>query len=294
MPLHPPSGRRRAWALAALLSCCLMLMGCEDQLTSLFEISEKVGVIEITGTITDSRAVLADLKKFRDNSRVKAIVLRVNSPGGAVAPAQEIMREVEKVRKIKKVVASYGSVAASGGYYASCAADLIMASPGTTTGSIGVILRLPNVEQLAKKLGVDVQTLQAGALKDIGSPFHGMTPQERVSLQSLLDNIHTQFIKDVARNRKLSEEQVRALADGGVVTGEEAKRLGLVDELGNFEDAVVRAGRLGGIKGKVGTVAPEKKGMSLLRLLLGQEAEKTLTDLTVLAPEPALLPPWYR
>jgi protease-4 len=291
-PCRP--GRVRVRTILAVLVLVLGLSACEDLTVGLFEYGEKVGVVEIKGMITDSQATLESLRKFSNDGRVKAILLRVNSPGGAVAPAQEIMREVEKIKKNKKVVASYGSMAASGGYYASCSADLIMANPGTTTGSIGVILRLPNVEQLARKLGVDVQTLQAGALKDLGSPFHAMTPQEKAALQSLLDNIHKQFIGDVARHRKLPVEKVKALADGGVLTGEEAKTAGLVDELGNFRDAVERAGRLGGIKGKVETVTPRKEGTSLLRLLLGLDAEKTLSDLAIFAPEPALLPPWYR
>ncbi|MBM4286168.1 MAG: signal peptide peptidase SppA [Deltaproteobacteria bacterium] len=278
---------------AFILGLTLATSSCID-VDHYLGFGEKVGVVEIKGLLSEARPVLEELRRFQHDRRIKAIVLRVNSPGGAVTPAQEIMREVEKVRGAKKVVASFGSMAASGGYYAACSADLIIASPGTSTGSIGVILRLPNLEQLAKKLGVDVQTLQAGALKDIGSPFHPMTPEERAALQKLLDNIHRQFIRDVARHRKLPEDKVKALADGNVLTGEEAKHLGLVDELGNYQDAVERAGRLGGIKGKVETVTPEKKGISLLRLLLGLDAEKTLRDLTILAPEPALLPPWYR
>jgi protease-4 len=289
----PPSSFTRIVTGALILGLVLVTASCLEG-ENWLEFGEKVGVVEVKGMLSEARPTLEELRRFQHDSRIKAIVLRVNSPGGAVTPAQEIMREVEKVRRTKKVVASFGSTAASGGYYAACSADLIMASPGTTTGSIGVILRLPNLEQLAKKLGVDVQTLQAGALKNLGSPFHPMTPEERAALQTLLDNIHRQFIQDVARHRRLPVDKVKSLADGNVLTGEDAKRLGLVDELGNFEDAVEKAGRLGGIKGKVQTVTPEKKGVSLLRLLLGLDAEKTLKDLTILAPEPALLPPWYR
>jgi protease-4 len=261
--------------------------------TEIFGFGEKVAVVEITGIISKSTPILEDLKTFREDKNIRAIVLRVDSPGGVVGSAQEIMQEVEKTKRVKKVVASFGSMAASGGYYAACSADLIMANPGTATGSIGVILKLANVEQLAKKLGVDVYSLKAGALKDLGSPFRPLSPEGRQVLQDLLDNIHEQFIRDVAQSRRLPLEKVRALADGRVFTGEEAKKLGLVDSLGNFNDAVERAGRLGGIKGKIQTVYPEKKGFSLLNLLLGTDIGKNLEFLTIPYPEPAFLPPWF-
>jgi|UniRef100_A0A7C3UZF4 protease-4 len=260
----------------------------------LFTPGEKVGVVEVTGLISSSTPILEQLKKFREDRSIRAIVLRVSSPGGAVAPSQEIMEEVIKTKKVKKVVASFGSMATSGGYYVACGADLIMASPGSATGSIGVIMQLANVEQLTKRLGLDFYSLKAGALKDMGSPFKPLTPEERAVFQSLLNNIHEQFIKDVAENRKLPIEKVRSLADGRVFTGQEAKALGLVDAMGNFNDAVERAGRLGGIKGRVEPVYPEKKGFSLLRLLLGQDVEKNLEFLTAPYPEPAFLPPWFR
>jgi len=256
--------------------------------------SEKVGVVEISGLLSKSSPTLDDLKNFREDKRVRAIVLRVNSPGGVVSPAQEIMREVERTKKVKKVVASFGSTAASGGYYAACAADFIMASPGTATGSIGVILKLANFEELVKKLGMDFYSLKAGAMKDLGSPFRPLTLQEKEVLQKLLNDIHEQFIRDVARNRKLPLDKVRALADGRIFTGEEARQLGLVDALGNFNDAVERAGRLGGIKGKVEVVYPERKSFSLLNLLLGQDVKEKLEFLTHPYPEPAFLPPWFQ
>src|SRR3974377_2055827 len=261
---------------------------------SIFNLGEKVGVVEVTGLISKATSTLEELKKFRDDNSIRAIVVRIDSPGGAVGPAQEIMEEINKTKKVKKVVASCGSMAASGGYYIASAADLIMANPGTATGSIGVIMQLANMEQLTKKLGVDFFDIKAGALKDMGSPFKPLTPEERAVFQSLLNNIHEQFINDVAKNRKLPVDKVRSLADGRVFTGQEAKGLGLIDALGNFNDAVERAGRLGGIKGKIETVYAEKKGFSLLNLILGQEAEKRLEFLTAPFPEPAFLPPWFR
>jgi protease IV len=260
----------------------------------IFTPGEKVGVVEITGIISKATPILEQLKKFRENKSIRAIVLRVNSPGGVVGPSQEIMEEVQKTKKVKKVVASFGSMATSGGYYAACSSDLIMSSPGSATGSIGVIMQLANVEQLTKKLGVDFYSLKAGALKDMGSPFKPLTPEEKAVFQTLLNNIHEQFIKDVAKNRKLPVEKVRTLADGRVFTGQEAKELGLVDAMGNFNDAVEQAGRMGGIKGKIETVYPEKKGFSLLRLLLGTDAETNLEFLTSPYPQPAFLPPWFR
>ena len=255
---------------------------------------ERVGVVEVKGLITDSRATLKQLDRFAQDPRIKAIVLRVNSPGGAVGPSQEILREVEKIRQKKKVVASLGTLAASGGYYIACGADLIMASPGTATGSIGVIMQFTNVEQLTKKLGLDFFSLKAGRYKDVGSPFRPMTKDEAAYIQHLLDNVYQQFVRDVAKNRKLPSEKVKALAEGKIYTGEEAKQLGLVDEFGNLPDAVERAGRLGGIKGKVEAVYPEKEG-TLLRLLLGQDAEESLSKITALPyPEPAYLPSWFR
>jgi protease-4 len=262
---------------------------------SIFGTKERVGVVEIKGVITDAQAAMKQLDQFKDDQSVKAIVLRINSPGGAVGPSQEMLREVEKVRKKKKVVASLGTVAASGGYYIASGADLIMASPGTATGSIGAIIQFFNAEDLAKKVGVDVFSLKAGRYKDVGSPFRRMTKEEEAYMQHLLDDIYQQFVRDVARNRKIPVEKMRTLAEGRVYSGEEAKQVGLVDELGNLPDAIDRAGRLGGIKGKVEAVYPEREGFSLLRLLLGGETSESLSRLvTQTTPEPAYLLHWSR
>lgn len=254
---------------------------------------ERVGVLEIKGLIAESQPFLKQLEKYQKDSRIKAIVVRVNSPGGAVGPSQEMMREMEKVRKDKKIVASMGTLAASGGYYVCLGADLIMAAPGTATGSIGVIVKFSNVEQLTKKLGLDFFTLKAGRYKDVGNPFRRMTSEERAYMQRLIDNIYEQFIQDVARTRKLTVNKTRSLAQGQIFTGAQAKDLGLVDELGNLSDAIERAGRLAGITGKVEAVYPEKE-RSLLRLLVGSDQEESLSRLISLPyPEPAFLPPWF-
>jgi protease-4 len=192
------------------------------------------------------------------------------------------------------VVASLGTLAASGAYYIACGADLIMADRGTATGSIGVIMEFTNVEGLTKKVGLDFFTLKSGRYKDIGSPFRPMTPEEKEYMQNLLDNIYQQFLSDVARNRKIPLEKLRPLAEGRIYTGEQAKEIGLVDVFGNPEDAIEKAGRLGGIRGKVEAVYPPKEG-SLLRYLLGNDTEETLSNLTAFAyPQPAFLPTWFK
>jgi protease-4 len=251
-------------------------------------------VVEIKGLLTDSRTAIKQLDRYRDDDTIKAIVLRINSPGGAVGPAQEILREVQKVRTKKKIVASLGTVAASGGYYIASGANLIMANRGTATGSIGVLMQFTNVEGLSKKLGLDFFNLKSGRYKDVGSPFRSMSPEDKAYLQGFLDNIYQQFLSDVAHNRKIPLAKMKTLAEGRIYTGEEAKQVGLVDEFGNLPDAIERAGRLGGIKGKVKAVYAQKEGFSFLRLFLGQETEESLSNLSLPYPEPAFLPSWFR
>ena len=261
---------------------------------SLFSPGERVGVVEIKGLLTDSATAIKQLERYRDDDSIKAIVLRINSPGGAVGPAQEILREVEKTRAKKKIVASLGTVAASGGYYIASGANLIMANRGTATGSIGVIMQFSNLEGLSKKIGLDFFNLKAGRYKDAGMPFRSMTPEDKTYLQGILDNIYQQFLSDVARNRKIPLAKMKTIAEGRIYTGQEAKEVGLVDEFGNLPDAIDKAGRLGGIKGKVKAVYAKKEGFSLLSLLLGQKTEDTLSQLALPYPEPAFLPPWFR
>lgn len=261
---------------------------------SFFSLQERVGVVEIKGLLTDSATVIKQLDRYQDDDSIKAIVIRINSPGGAVGPSQEILREVVKVRAKKKIVASLGTVAASGGYYIASGADLIMANRGTATGSVGVIMQFANVEGLSKKVGLDFFNLKAGRYKDVGSPFRAMTPEDQAYLQGFIDNIYNQFINDVAQNRKIPLARMKTLAEGRLYTGEEAKEAGLVDEFGNLPDAIDKAGLLGGIKGKVKAVYPEKEGSSLLRLLLGQKTEDVLSQLSLPYPEPAFLPSWFR
>jgi len=231
---------------------------------------EKIAIIEVRGVIVDPQPTIEKLIKFRKNENIKAIILRVDSPGGAVGPSQEIYSEIKKVQKEKKVLVSMGSVAASGGYYVACAADKIMANPGTITGSIGVIVESLNVEEQFQKIGLRPEVIKSGAHKDIGSPFRKMSPEEKQLLQGVLDNVHEQFIKAVAEGRKLPLEKVRSLADGRIFSGDQAKTMGLVDELGNLQDTIALAAKMAGIEGEPEVIYPEKKRFSLIDLLLGE------------------------
>ncbi|TLY18646.1 MAG: signal peptide peptidase SppA [Nitrospirae bacterium] len=222
---------------------------------------DKVAVIRIEGIILDSRETIEELRHYRDNPSVKAIVLRIDSPGGAVVPSQEIFAEVRKTKaegKIK-VVTSMGNVAASGGYYIAAATDRIVANPGTLTGSIGVIMELANVKGLLEKFGVQSVVIKSGRHKDMASPFRAMTPEDRALLQTVLDDVHAQFIDAVATGRSLQLEQVKTLADGRIFTGKQAQTVNLVDELGDLHDAIQLAARLVGISGEPRVIETHKR-----------------------------------
>lgn len=229
---------------------------------------EKVGIIEITGVLADSRPILEQIKAFRDADAVKAIVLRIDSPGGSVGPAQEIYREIRKTIEYKKVIASMGAVAASGGYYIAAAADGIVANPGTITGSIGVIMGYTNFEEVMRKIGLTPVIIKSGEYKDLGSPTRQMTDSEKELLTEMIHQIHQQFITAIVEGRGLQQHDVEAVADGRIITGEAAQALGLVDRLGNYEDAVQWAAELAGLSGEIKTVFPEKEKLPLLRYLM--------------------------
>ena len=212
---------------------------------------ERVALVEVEGVILDADEVVGQLKEHLENSTVKAVVVRINSPGGVVAPTQEIYDAVSRLRaKGKPVVASLGSVAASGGYYIAAAADQIVASPGTLTGSIGVIMQLTNLEGLFKKVGLRYEVIKSGKYKDIGSFSRSMTEQERRILQTLMDDVYEQFVDAVAQGRNLERKAILAVADGRIFSGRQAKELSLVDELGGREEAIELASKLAGVSGK--------------------------------------------
>ncbi len=261
-------------AIVAASSVVLSLLSFFALDQSEIGFGEKVGVIELNGVIADSRQILEQLKDFRDNDSVKSIVIRIDSPGGAVGPSQEIYREIRKTIEVKKVIASLGSIAASGGYYIAAAADGIVANPGTITGSIGVILGYTNFEALFEKIGLSPVVIKSGEYKDIASPVRKMTETERTLLQEFSDNVHTQFIEDVAQGRQIESTQVREIADGRIFSGEKAKELGLVDRLGNLEDAIDWAGRLGGIKGEIVAVYPPEEKLPFMKYLMEMSANQ--------------------
>ncbi len=250
-----------------------------------------VGVIELKGVITTAEEVIDDLTSFRENANVKAIVLRIDSPGGAVGASQEIFEEVKRTNSVKPVVASMGSIAASGGYYAALGADQIIASAGTLTGSVGVILKFANLKELFDKIGYKSEVVKSGALKDIGSPDRALTQNERDMLQALIDNVHSQFVMAVAESRNLPEAQVRMMADGRIFSGEQAKEAGLIDQLGNFTDAIMLAAEMGGLdKEKPHLIYPEKKEFSIFEMLTGDSSQSLLNKVS--APFPILSYEW--
>ncbi|MCX7984181.1 MAG: signal peptide peptidase SppA [Bacteroidetes bacterium] len=261
--------------LSAFFLCTVLLVTFlvvsifeEDDDESLATTGSKVAIVEVKETIVSPEETVRLLKKYREHSSVKAIVLRVESPGGGVAASQEIYEEVKKTRSFKPVVVSMGSIAASGGYYISCGATKIVANPGTITGSIGVIINFIHFKELLEKIGIDETTIKSGKLKDAGSPFRKMTEEEKKFFGELLTDVYEQFVAVVVEERKLPRATVLKYADGRVFTGKQAYAYGFVDTLGTLEDAITIAAGLGGIEGKP-KVIKEQKRKSLLERLLG-------------------------
>lgn len=226
----------------------------------------RVALVRVEGPILDSRDIVEEIKEYRKDHSVKAIILRIDSPGGAVAPSQEIYAEVKKTAAEKKTVVSMGSVAASGGYYIACPASRIFANAGTLTGSIGVIMEIPNLQGLMDKIGVRSEVIKSGRHKDLASAFRKMDKEERDILQGVLDNVHEQFIAAVAEGRNLDVKEVRKHADGRIFTGAQAREAGLVDEIGTLEDAIKTAAELAGISGEPEVVS-RKERLSIIDLL---------------------------
>lgn len=239
-----------------------------------FGTGAKVGLVEVKGIIIDSRDITRQLIDLGKDGRVRAVVLRIDSPGGVVGPSQEIYEEVKKLNATKKVVVSMGSLAASGGYYVAAPASVIYANPGTITGSIGVLIKFTNFEQLMDKVGMKMTTVKSGEFKDVGSPARPMTDAEKQMIQSVIDSSYGQFVQAVATGRHMKVEDVKSIADGRILSGEQAQKLHLVDKLGDFQDAVAEAGRLAGISGEPELVTPPKKKGKLVDLLVEESAAK--------------------
>lgn len=270
--------------LAAIGVFFLVILFLSLLLTLVFEDSsigfgDKVGVVIIDGVITDSADINRRINELAERKDIKAVVLRVDSPGGAVGPSQEIYREVRRLKEKKHVVVSMGTVAASGGYYIASAADIIVSNPGTITGSIGVIVEFINMEELFSKLGLKGYVIKSAKFKDIGSPFRTMKDEEGRIIKELLDDVHTQFVEAVAEGRGMEVEAVRKLADGRIFSGAQAKALGLVDQLGNMQDAINLGAELAGIEGKPQVVYTEKRVLGFWSSFLGNYAGRYYSEL---------------
>lgn len=238
---------------------------------------DKIAVVDISGTIYESRRIVRQLEDYGEQKSIKAVLLRLNTPGGVVQPAQEIYHAVKTVRDSgKPVIASMGTMAASGGYYVACGADTIMAGPGTTTGSIGVIAEFINTSELLQKIGIDFEIIKSGRFKDAGSPHRDMTSAERRYLQAWVDDAHDQFVRVVMEERRLSQSKVAQIADGRVFTGRQALEHGLVDCLGYFSDAVDLSAEMAGIEGEPTLVRERHRRVTIFDLLF-EQAEHILS-----------------
>ena len=272
--------KRRAVVIIIVVASCILVFGF-FALTVLVSVSgggefqfasfgPKVAVVELYGEISDSRDFVRQVKKYTEDGSVRAILVDINSPGGAVAPSQEMYSELIKARDGGKVVVvSMRSVAASGGYYVACAADRIVANPGTLTGSIGVIMSFPTAKKLLDKIGLDWETVKSGELKDVGTFTRPMTPEEDRMLKAVIDDTYEQFVEAVANGRDKPEEDIYPLADGSIFTGRQAYNLGLVDTLGTYEDAISIAGEMSGLGPNPNVIRERKVKPGLLDLLYG-------------------------
>jgi protease IV len=265
------------FVLAVFTLVYLTLRSGDQRASSSFgSFGDKIGVVDLEGVIIDPSVVVGQLKKFGDDSSIKAIILHVNSPGGGVAASEEIYREVKRVRdeKKKRIVASIATVGASGAYYVSSATNKIYADKGSIVGSIGVIAQWVNYGELLRWAKLKDITMKAGEFKDTGSPTRDMTPSEQQYMQSLIDNMHTQFIQAVAdgRNsdgRTVKADDIRAIANGKVWTGEQALSLKLIDQVADFQAAVDDTAKAVGISGEPTLVRPDKDRKTLLDLVFG-------------------------
>jgi len=258
------------WGLGSFIALTIAFrLGTWSTDLSMGGVGDKVGIVNIIGPIVSSEETIKELEKFRSRNDVSAILVRIDSPGGLVAPTQEIYEKIKLIKQEKPIVASMGSVAASGGYYISLGADSIIANPGSIVGSIGVIMNYPVMTELLNKVGINFETIKSGELKDVGSYSREVTKADREHLNNMVLDMYKQFVDAVTQNRSLSEEEVLKIADGRVFTGRQSKELGLIDVIGTFDDAITIAGSLGQIKGKPKTVQVNKKRPSLLDWFTG-------------------------
>jgi protease IV len=259
----------------AVFTLVYLAMHAGGEQASIHSFGDKIGVVDLEGVILDPSTVVGQLKKFGEDDSIKAIIIHVNSPGGGVAASEEIYREVKRLRddKKKRIVASIETVGASGAYYVSSASSKIFADKGSIVGSIGVIAQYVNYGELLRWAKLKDITMKAGEFKDTGSPTRDMTPAEQAYLQSLIDNMHTQFIQAVADGRHAKPEDIRAVANGKVWTGEQALEMKMIDQVGDFQTAVEDTAKSVGIRGEPTLVRPDKDRKSALDLLFGDVSD---------------------
>ena len=255
--------------------------------------SGEIALVRIQGMLMDSQNIVRQLSDYRHNPGVRGILLRIDSPGGAVAPAQEIYSEIMKLRADHKTVyASMGTVAASGGYYIACAADYVLANPGTLTGSIAAVMVFSNIEELTNKIGVKPVIIKSGKYKDVGSPLRAMNPEERKLLQNVVDDVHQQFVQAVAKGRGLSVSEVKEIADGRIMTGQQALKLKLIDEIGGLEKTLELLAKKIGVEGRP-KVIEEKEKTPFFDWLLQSSLSSRLVETLIPASLPRLQYIWF-
>jgi len=271
-------GRKKVYIIVGAILFLFLLTIVSISIASRLTTRRSIPLIEVKGEISESKDVIKNLEKVRKNRLIKGVVIYLNTPGGAVVPCQEIVDEIDRLQDEEKiVVASLGTVAASGGYYIASTADRIVANPGTITGSIGVIMQLPSVEELTKKIGIEMRVIKSRKYKDIASPFRKMEKDERELLQDVVNDVYDQFVDEVVKSRGIERDSVMKIADGRIFSGKKAKELGLVDTLGSLEDAIMIAGELAGIKGKPTVIElKERKIPQIFRLFSSIEKRKTV------------------
>ncbi|MFC1550671.1 signal peptide peptidase SppA [Candidatus Neomarinimicrobiota bacterium] len=252
-----------------IITIIVFRLGASTGQSSPLSFGDKIGIVTLEGPIFSSRQVIYELNKMADRSDVKAIVFRINSPGGTVAPSQEIYEKIKTLNDRIPIIVSVGNLAASGGYYAALESEKIVANRGSIVGSIGVILDYPVAVELLDKIGLRFETLTSGDLKDAGSPTRPVTDKDRDFFQSVINDLHDQFIKAVSKGRSIEMSEVSKLADGRIFTGEQAIKLGLIDTIGTYEDAIQIAGEIAGIPGKPNTIQLRKESKTIFDFLLG-------------------------
>ena len=276
------------FALLVLVTFCFALL--PDNWKSP---SGEIAIVNIHGMLMDSRDIVQQLSDYRHNPQIRGVILRIDSPGGAVAPAQEIYSEILKLRANHKTVyASMGAVAASGGYYIACAADYVLANPGTLTGSISAVMALNNIEELTKKVGVKPNIIKSGKFKDLGSPLRAMTPEEHILLQGVVNDVHEQFVQAIARGRGLPLSEINRIADGRIMTGQQALKLNLIDEVGGLEKTIDLLAKKIGIVGKPKVIEQKEKNPFLGWLLQGRLSNR-LAEAFIPSPQPRLQYLWF-